>query len=141
MVKLYKGFFTDKDVLFVGYSSRNIGYSKEVFKAFSNNKITVYPFNIKSNPLSVNKVYHDFEELPVIPKSAFILLSKENTTKAVKDLISRGVTKMLFYRQGNVEPEALAECEKAGVETAYGCPVMINGEGFHKFHAWIAGVK
>lgn len=141
MVKIDKGFFTEKDILFVGYSSRNIGYSKEVFKAFSGNKITVYPFNIKNNPLSVNKVYHDFEELPVIPKSAFILLSKENTTKAVKDLINRGVTKMLFYRQGNVAPEVLAECEKAGVETAYGCPVMIYGEGFHKFHAWISGVK
>lgn len=141
MVKLYKDFFTDKDVLFVGYSSRNIGYSKEVYKAFSNNQMKVYPFNIKKNTTSVNKVYNNFEELPVIPKSAFILLSKENTTKAVKDLISKGIKKILFYREGNVDPEVLAQCEKAGVETAYGCPVMIYGGGFHKFHAWIAGVK
>ena len=141
MVKLYKGFFVDKDVLFVGYSSRNSGYSKEVFKAFTNNQMKVYPYNIKENVNQDIKIYKSLEELPVVPKSAFILLNKDNATKAVKELIGKGVKKILFYSQKGVELATLEECERAGVETAYGCPMMIYGTGFHKFHALLAGVK
>lgn len=141
MVKLYKGFFTDSNVLFVGYSSKNIGYSKEVFKAFTNNKIKVYPYNKKENATYDTKVYKSLEELPVIPKTAYILLGKENAPVAVKELLSKGVKKILFYSQKAADADTLAACDKAGVETAYGCPVMIFGTGFHKFHAFLAGVK
>lgn len=141
MVKLYKGFFTDKSVLFVGYSSKNIGYSKEVFKAFTNNKIKVYPYNKKENATYDTKVYKSLEELPVIPKTAYVLLGKENAPVAVKELLGKGVKKILFYSQKAVDADTLAACDKAGVETAYGCPIMIFGTGFHKFHALLAGVK
>ena len=141
MVKLYKGFFTDKEVLFVGYSSRNIGYSKEVFNAFTNNQMKVYPYNIKQDANYGIKVYKSLEELPIMPKSAFVLLNKTNTGKVVKELIGKGVKKILFYSQKTVDETTLAECQNAGVETAYGCPMMIYGTGFHKFHALLAGVK
>lgn len=141
MVKLHSGFLTDKDILFVGYSSRNIGYSRELFKAFTNNQIKVYPYNKKDSTKFDTKVYHSLEELPVMPKTAFILLNKDNTTQAVKELLGKGVKKILFQSQKAVDPATLAECEKAGVETAYGCPLMVFGTGFHKFHAFIAGVK
>ncbi|HWT74994.1 MAG TPA: CoA-binding protein [Mobilitalea sp.] len=141
MVKLHSGFLTDKDILFVGYSSRNIGYSRELLKAFTNNRIKVYPYNTKENAKFDIKVYQNLSELPVMPKTAFILLNKDNTSKAVKELIGKGFKKILFHSQKTVDPAALAECDKAGIETAYGCPMMIFGTGFHKFHAFIAGVK
>lgn len=140
MVKLNRNFFTDKDVLFVGYSSRNAAYSKEIFKAFTDNRMKVYPYNTKENATYDTKVYKSLEELPVVPKTAFILLSKDNTTKAVKELLPKGVKKILF-RSKNIDPAVLAECDKAGVETAIGCPMMLYGTGMHKLHAFFAGVK
>ncbi len=73
MVKLSRSFFTDKDVLFVGYSSRNNAYSKEIFKAFTDNHMKVYPYNTKENATYDTKVYKSLEELPSVPKTAFIL--------------------------------------------------------------------
>jgi len=141
MTKLYKDFFKDKEVLFVGYSSRNSGYSQEIFKTLTNNQIKVYPYNTKENAKYDVKVYQKLSELPVMPKSAFLLLNKENTTKAVKELIGKGVKRILFRSAKSVDPAILEECEKAGIETAAGCPMMIFGTGLHKFHALLAGVK
>ena len=141
MLKLSSGFLTDKDILFVGYSSRNNAYSKEIFKGFTNHQIKVYPYNKKADAQFDLKVYHSLEELPVMPKTAFLLLNKDNATKAVKELMSKGVKKILFQNQKMADPTVLAECEKAGIETAYGCPLMLFGSGFHKLHAFFAGVK
>ncbi len=141
MEKLNKGFFTDEDILFVGYSSRNSAYSKELFKGFTNNQIKVYPLNKKENATYDTKVYKSVSELPVIPKTAFILLNKENTSQSVKELMNKGIKKILFFSQKAVDEETRMECEKAGIETAYGCPLMIFGKGFHKVHAFFAGVK
>lgn len=141
MVKLSKNFFTDNNILFVGYSSRNKAYSNSIYQAFTDNKIQVYPYNTKDNAAYDIKVYKKLEELPEIPKTAFILLNKNNTAKAVKQLIENGVTKILFYSKSTVDPSILSDCDKAGVITAVGCPMMVYGSGIHKLHAFFAGVK
>jgi acyl-CoA synthetase (NDP forming) len=141
MAKLSKDFFKDKEILFVGYSSRNSAYSREIYQAFTNHQYKVYPYNKKENASYDIKVYKTLEELPVMPKSAFVLLNKNNTAAAVKELINKGVKRILFRSASYVDPVTLAECEKAGVETALGCPLMLYGTGFHKLHAFFAGVR
>lgn len=141
MVKFNKKFFDDSEVLFVGYSSRNVAYSNSILQAFTNNNIKVYPLNTKENAEFDTKVYKKLEELPDMPKTAYVLLNKENTAKAVKQLIENGFTKILFYSKNTVDSATLAECDKAGVITSIGCPMMIYGNGIHKLHAFFAGVK
>lgn len=141
MVKFGKNFFNEKDILFVGYSSRNEAYSNIVLQAFTNNNIKVYPYNTKENAAFNTKVYKRLDELPVIPKAAYVLLNKSNTAKVVKQLIDNGITKILFYSKNTVDSDTLSECEKAGVVTSIGCPMMIYGKGIHKLHALFAGVK
>lgn len=140
MVKLYKDFFKDDDVLFLGYSSRNRSYSNLIYKAFTDNRIKVYPLNTKKDATYDIKVYKNLEELPVMPKNVFVLLNSDNAAKAVKPLLGKGVKRILF-RQKTVDPAIIAECEKEGIETAYGCPMMVFGTGIHKIHALIAGVR
>lgn len=137
MSKLYKTFFKDKDILFVGYSSRNSAYSREIYRAFVNNQMKVYPYNKKDASYDV-KVYHSLDELPVMPKSAFVLLNKSNAAKVVKELIDKGVQRILFRV---ADQDTLEECEKAGIEAIVGCPMMIYGKGLHRVHAFLAGVK
>lgn len=141
MVKFSKGFFDEKEILFVGYSSRNKAYSNSVMQAFNNCQIKVYPYNTKENATFDTKVYKRLEELPSMPTAAYVLLNKNNTAKAVKQLIDKGFKKILFYSRNTVDPATLEECDKAGVVTAIGCPMMIYGSGFHKIHAFFAGVK
>jgi predicted CoA-binding protein len=141
MNKLSKGFFKDNEILFVGYSSRNKQYSNMVYQALTDNGFQVYPFNTKENASYDIKVYKKLEELPVMPKTAFILLSKDNTPKAVKMLAGKGIKRILFRNASFVDEETLKECEKQGIEMAAGCPMMVYGKGLHKFHALFAGVR
>ena len=48
MAKLSKGFFTEKDILFLGYSSSTQAFSKSIYTAFSNAGMKVYPVNPKA---------------------------------------------------------------------------------------------
>lgn len=141
MSKLGKDFFQDKEIIFVGYSSKTNPYCKDIFKGFSDHGIKVYPYNTKADASYDMKVYHKLEELPVIPKTAFVLVNKNNAAKAVKDLMEKGVKRILFRSKSYVDDATIAECNKAGIETAFGCPMMIYGTGFHKVHGFFAGVK
>lgn len=141
MPKLNQDFFINKEVLFVGYSSRNNKYSKAIYEAFSNNGIKVYPFNSKDNTKSDVKVYNSLDNLPTIPKCAYVLMNKNNTNKIVKQLADNGIKKILFHSSRTVEPATLDECNKMGIETAVACPMMIFGSGIHKIHGIFAGVR
>ena len=141
MNKLSKDFLKDKEILFMGYSSRNKAYSNGIYQALTNNGFQVYPFKTKEKASYDIKVYKKLEELPVMPKSAFILLNKDNTAKAVRMLADQGVKRILFYSARGVDEETQKLCEKNGIETAAGCPMMVYGKGLHRFHGILAGVK
>lgn len=141
MAKLDKDFFTDNEVLFVGYSSRNNTFCKEIYRTFSNKGIKVYPLNNKPNGSYDIKVYNDVNELPKVPKCAYVLLNKDNTKNVIKQLADSGVKKILFHSKKTVTPDTLNQCKEAGVETAVACPMMILGSGIHRIHAFFAGVR
>lgn len=141
MKNLSKEFFTEKEVLFMGYSSRTPQLSKEIYKAFTNAGIKVYPVNPKQSDKYDVKVYNDIKELPAVPSIAYVLLDNENTKVAVKQLKENGVKKILFQPGKTADKSILEECSAAGIQTAVACPMMIYGKGLHKIHAFFAGVK
>lgn len=141
MKKLNKDFFTGNEVIFVGYSSRQPQFSKMVYQAFSDNGIKVYPLNHREGGSFDVKVYRKLEEMPSVPKTAYILLKKDNTRQVVKELANKGVSKMLFQNGSVADQSILDECKKLGVETLVACPMMGFGSGMHRIHAFFAGVK
>lgn len=144
MAKLNKDYFLDGEVLFVGYSgngSKNRLFSQGVYQAFMRSGIKVYPLNNKENGSYDVKVYRNLNELPKIPRCAYILLNRENTGNAVKQLADSGIKRILFQNKKNVDPDVLAECSKRNIETAVACPMMILGSGLHKIHGFFAGVR
>lgn len=141
MKNLSKEFFTEKEVIFMGYSSRTPQFSNMIYKAFSDAGIKVYPVNPKKDGKYDVKVYSDVNELPKTPKIAFILLNNENARKAVENLKGSGVKKILFHRGKTADQQLLDDCAAAGIETAVACPMMLFGSGLHKLHALFAGVK
>lgn len=141
MAKLCKGFFTDNEVLFIGYSSRRQAFSNTVYKAFIDAGIKVFPMNSKKNAKYDVKVYRELSELQKVPSTAYILLNNENARKAVSQIIGSGVRKILFQPGKIADKGILDECAAAGIETAVGCPMMLFGSGLHRLHGFFAGVK
>ncbi|NLK88155.1 MAG: CoA-binding protein [Clostridiaceae bacterium] len=141
MKNLSKEFFTEKEVIFMGYSSRTPQFSNMIYKAFTDAGIKVYPINPRKDGKFDVNVYSNISELPKTPKIAYILLNNENARKAVEQLMGTGVEKILFHRGKTADQQLLNDCAAAGIETAVACPLMLFGSGLHKLHAFFAGVK
>lgn len=141
MSYLSKEFFNEKEVLFLGYSGKNQGFSKMVYEAFLKNGIKVYPVNNKESGKYDVKVYKSIEDLPKMPRTVYILLNKENTRNAIHTLKGKEVNKILFQSKRNIDTDMLEECKKMGIETSIACPMMRFGSGIHRIHGYFAGVK
>jgi acyl-CoA synthetase (NDP forming) len=141
MTKINKSFFDGQEVLFIGFSEKEKTFCEMVYKAFSDNGIKVYPLNKRKGASFDRKVYTDLAELPAVPETAYVLLNKENSGKAVAELAERGVRKIMFQGRGNVAPGTLEKCRELGIEAVVACPMMIFGKGLHKIHAFFAGVR
>ncbi len=140
MKKLSSGFINE-EVLFLGYSSKNKAMCHNIYEAFKKNGIEVYAMNTNKNASHDIKVYQSFDALPKVAKTAYVLLSKDNTEAAIKELIERKVTKILIHNKKIVSEETIQFCNTKGVEIEFGCPLMLFGSGIHKFHGFISGIK
>ncbi len=141
MEKINKGFLKDKDILFVGYSSRNKGFCNSVMNAFVKNGFKVYPMNTRSTEGFDVKVYKSFEELPKVPETAYVLLNGVNAINSIKTLKENGVKRVLFQNEKVAEKAVVELCREQGIETAVGCPMMLFGSGLHRLHGFLSGVK
>ncbi len=140
MAKLTKAFFSDNEVLIVGYPLKNDPSMKMILPAFGKNHIKVYALNPKASGDLDIKIYKSFDELPKVPKCAYIYLEKDEITPWIPVLKEKGVQRVLFHSKKDVEPADVAACQKAGLDTAIACPMMLLGTGFHKLHKLLAGV-
>lgn len=140
MAKLSKEYFSDNEVLILGYPLKEDPSMKMILQAFLNNNITVFALNGAAEGDAEIKIYKNLDELPKVPKCAYIYLEKEDITLWIEKLKSSGVTRVLFHSKKDVDPGDIELCRKAGLETAIACPMMLLGKGLHKFHKFLAGV-
>lgn len=140
MKKLYKGFLKD-EVLFVGYSSKDKVMSNSIYNAFTKSGLKVYAMSKNKDASHDVKVYNNYEDLPNIPKSAYVLLGKTNADVAVKELVDQGVKKIAMHSAKHASDKVVELCSNNGVELVAGCPMMLYGKGIHRIHGFFAGVK
>jgi predicted CoA-binding protein len=141
MAKLSRAFFTDNEILFMGYSSSTQAFSKSIYKAFSDAGVKVYPVNPKKSDVYEVKVYNDISELPKVPTTAYILMNNKDVKDTVRTLKDKGIKKILFQPGKTADKEILDDCAASGIEAVVGCPMMVFGKGMHRFHGFLAGVK
>jgi hypothetical protein len=138
--KLTKEYFSDGEVLILGYPLMEDKSMNMIVSAFQKNNITVYAMNAKATKDLDIKIYKSFEELPKIPKCTYIYLAKEDITPWIAPMKENGVERVLFHAKRYVGTEDIEACKKEGLETALACPMMLLGGGIHKFHKMVAGV-
>jgi hypothetical protein len=140
MSKLSKEFFTDNEVLVVGYPLNADPTMRYLMQAFLGNGLKVFALNNEAKGDADVKIYKSLAELPKVPKCAYMYVDKKDIDPWIGQLKAAGVERVLFHSKKDVEPRQLDECGKVGLETAVACPMMILGKGIHKFHAMLAGV-
>jgi hypothetical protein len=140
MTKFSRDFFDKKDVLFIGDFNKYGMFSEMVLQTFSKNNISVLAMDSKQGNPNI-KSFKNFNDLPKIPSAAYTILDTDDNRNLLDDLKSRGIKKLLFHSKRIVDKDILDKCEKLGIETSICCPLMVYGTGFHKLHAFFAGVK
>ena len=140
MDKLNKQFFNG-EVLICGCSDKDNFYYKRLYKAFTNNDVKVYPMPTTPDSELGFDTYKNFDDLPKVPNSAYVLSHKSNTPALVEQLESLGVKRIVFYGKVCVDDSILKSCENKGIQTRMGCPMMLFGSGPCWLHSVIAGVK
>jgi len=140
MAKLTKDFFSDNEVLILGYPLSEDPSMKMIMAAFRRNNIKVYAMNEKAAGDSDVKIYKSFSELPIVPKCAYIYLEKDEITPWIAQMKQNGVQRVLYHSKKDVSPEDVEATKEAGLETAIACPLMLLGKGLHKLHKLLAGV-
>lgn len=140
MAKLTKDFFSNSEVLILGYPLKDDPSMKMILPAFLRNNIKVYAMNEKATGDLDIKIYKSFSELPKVPKCAYIYLEKNEITPYISKMKANGIRRVLFHSKQDVTPTDISACKAAGLETAIACPMMLLGKGFHKFHKLLAGV-
>jgi predicted CoA-binding protein len=138
---LKKEFFTNNEVLFIGYFNRMESFCRMIYKAFTRNNIKVYPYNPKENPNYDIKVYKTLDEITALPQTAFILFNEDCEIKLIEQLAEKGVKKLLFQDAKAAKNEVVEECRIRGIETLVACPMMRFGKGLHRIHGFFEGVR
>lgn len=134
-------FFKAKEVLFIGFSRSEYGFSDMVRTTFMKSGAEVHPVNPNFGNHEAFPVYKSPEEAPGSPELAYVLTPKTVTAGIVESLAKRGVKRVLFQSKMSVDAPTLERCKALGMETALACPMMALGGGFHRFHGWLAGVR
>ncbi|WP_019850323.1 hypothetical protein [Desulfitobacterium sp. PCE1] len=140
MAKLTKEFFSGNEVLILGYPLQKDPSMKMILSAFVKNNIRVYAMNADTTGDLDIKIYKSFDELPRVPKCAYIYLAKGKIAPWITVMKDNGVQRVLFHSKKDVEPADIETCRKAGLEPAVACPMMLLGNGIHKLHKFLAGV-
>jgi len=141
MKKISRDFFKSDKILFIGYSSKGRRFCSNVLNAFVKNGFKVYPMNTRTKDGFDVKVYQSYDELPEMPDTAYVLLKGVNAERAVNSLKDKGIKRILFQSERMVDQSVREQCERMGIETAAGCPMMLFGSGLHRIHGFFAGVK
>lgn len=140
MTKLSKDYFTNNEVLIVGYPENEDLDMKMIMQGFLNNNIKVFAINSSGRGDAGTKIHTSLTELPNVPECAYIYLPSEAITPWIAPLASAGVKRILFHGRKYVEQNDIDACKKAGLEVAVACPMMLLGKGIHRFHKFLARV-
>ncbi len=139
-IKVPASFLKADELLFIGYSRKNLAYCTAVREAFESRGTRVFPVNPNQGSFDV-KVFTAMDEVPAKPELAYVLTSKARNEGLPGKLASRGVKRVLFNSKLSADAALLAECERLGMQTAVACPLMSLGKGMHRFHGWLSGVE
>ncbi len=139
MEKISKDFW-GKEILICGCEKKDIGFLKNLHKAFAANGVEVCALPTKPEEDPGFQTYSNLAALPHVPRCAYVMSPKEELPAMVDELKAAGVSRIVVYNKKKADDAFVADCAKKGVEVRAGCPLMLY-RGFPcSMHAAFAGV-
>ncbi len=140
-IKPINEFFRSKTYAVVGISAKKKHFGNYVFKQLQERNfslVPVHPSLTSFQEIECRNSVSDATKQKNID-AAVVLVSKENSFKAVNECIEAGI-KNIWLQQGSETPETIETAKRQGVNLIYGeCIIMfLHNPGFgHKLHRTI----
>ncbi len=139
MEKIAKDYW-GKEILICGCEKKDVGFLKQLQKAFTSNGVEVYALATKPEEDPGFATYADLAALPHVPQCAYVMAPKEELPGIAEELKNAGVSRILVYNKKKADDAFVSDCAGKGVEVRAGCPLLLYNGFPCSMHAAFAGV-
>jgi predicted CoA-binding protein len=121
-------FLQGRRIAVAGVSRRGDVAANAVFRKLRAGGYEVFPVNPNASEVEGVTCYPDVTAIPGTLDGVVIATHPDASAAVVRQCAGRGVTRVWFHRsfgEGSVSPEAVAECQRLGLDCIVGgCPLM-----------------
>ena len=124
-----RSFLDGHRIAVIGASDRKDSFARTIDQALVDHGYEVVLVNPRLTQLDDRPCYPTIEDVPGAVDGAIVMVGPDHATQAVKDVAAAGVEKVWLFKgigaPGAASPDAIAACERHGLETIAGaCPLM-----------------
>jgi predicted CoA-binding protein len=124
-----RSFLDGHRIAVIGASDRKDSFARTIDQAMTEHGYDVVPVNPRLTELDNRPCYPSVTDIPGAVDGAIVMVGADHATRAVEDVAAAGVQKVWLFKglgaQGAASPDAIAACERHGLQTVAGaCPLM-----------------
>jgi len=143
-----RSFLDGHRIAVIGASDRKDSFARTIDQALVDHGYEVLPVNPRLTELDGRPCYASITDVPGPVDGAIVMVGPEHAAQAVEDVADAGVLKVWLFKgvgaPGAASPEAIAACERHGLETVAGaCPLMFLEPvgAVHRIHRSVRHVR
>jgi uncharacterized protein len=136
-----EAFLDSSKIAVVGASDDPKSFSSTVVHALMDHGCTVIPVNPAHDTVAAMTCYPDLASIPASVDAVLVMVPAGAAAGVVEEAAAAGARRVWLFKglgsQGALSDEAVAACERHGMEVVAGaCPLMFLEPvgGFHRFH-------
>ena len=124
-----RSFLDGHRIAVIGASDRKDSFARTIDQALVDHGYDVVPVNPRLTELDERPCYPSIKDVPGPVDGAIVMVGPEHATQAVDEVADAGVEKVWLFKgigaAGAASPDAIAACQRHGLETVAGaCPLM-----------------
>lgn len=134
-------FLAQKVIAVAGVSRNKNKFGNQLYKELKKKNYSMYAVNPYITEFEGDKCYRSVSELPEVPGSVVVCVSKETSFDSAMDAFNAGV-RNIWFQTGSGSEKAVDFCSAKNMNVIHDeCILMFaQPESFHKFHRWINGL-
>ncbi len=114
---------TKKTIALIGATQDMLKYSYELMFTLLDAGYKVYPVNPRYDKIEEERCYHSLAELPEKPEVVIIVLSPQNTERAIAEVVKQN-SEVVWLPPGSWSDKGVEKAKSSGMEVLYDvCPI------------------
>ncbi len=139
---LISEFLSQRKLALVGVSRSGKKFGNAVLRELKTRGYEIYPVHRQATTIDGQSCWPSILELPESVGGLIVAVPPRETEAVVRDAARAGIARV-WMQQGAESAEAIAYCEKNGIQVVHGECILMFAEPaafIHRAHRWFRGV-